>query len=662
MMVKVALIGNPNVGKTVIFNNLTRGREHVGNWPGTTVEKRVGRGKHKSVTMEIVDLPGLYELTASSIAELIARDYIVKENPDVVVNVVDASNIERNLYLTLLLLELEANVIVALNMWDVAESRGYGIDVKTLSELLGVPCIPTIAPKKVGIEELKDEIVRATQKRRVGGRPISYGDDVEMFIGKIETIILRDARLSKYPARWLAIKALEGDERALKTIEELAGPETLSEILSIVAESRSVLGGDPEVVLAERRYNVIRVILERAVRKREVKLILTDVLDEVFLNKYLGIPIFLAIMWTVFYFVFEVSEPFMKLLNEGFIMLGKLAGETKTPLASLWADGICSGLGFVLQFIFPIIFLYIALAILEQSGYLPRAAFLMDRIMYNVGLGGRSFIPMLLGFGCNVPAIMATRVIKDERDRLATILVIPLMSCAARLPVYVLIAGALFPEYAGTVVFSMYMLGIILAILVSLLARKLVPGLKGKPAPLLLELPPYRVPTLTAVLSFAWRRALVFLERAGTVLFAGALILWFLAYFPWGVEPGSGDSYAGLIGNTLQPIFSPLGFDSKLVTALVFGFWAKEVVIEALGILYGVEGEEEIRSVIAASVSPLTGLAYMAFVLIYVPCIATVAAVKKETLSWRWAAFLVAYQLTLAYAVALIIARLGSLL
>ncbi len=426
--------------------------------------------------------------------------------------------------------------------------------------------------------------------------------------------------------------------------------------------SRRYLRERPEVALAERRYEVIRKILGKSMRKAKKGITFSDMLDRVFLHKYLSIPIFLAVMWAVFQFAFEVSAPFMTMLENGFLFLGGIFGDASTPLSSLWADGICGGLGFVMVFIFPIFFLFFALAVLEQVGYLPRAAFIMDRVMYKIGLCGKSFVPMLMGFGCNLPAVMATRTIENEKDRLTTILVNPLMSCSARLPVYVLFAGALFPAHAGTVVFSMYLLGIILAVGVALVFRRVVPALKGRPGPFMLEFPPYQVPTPRAIWMLTWERGVVFLRKAGTVLFGGALLLWFLTYFPWGVEPGSMASYAGKLGKFFHPIFSPLGFSSILVTALIFGFLAKEIVVEAVGILYGAEGETSIKNMITATVDPVTGLAYMAFVLVYLPCLATVGVVKQETGSWKWVAFLIVYELILAYAVAAAIVGVGSLM
>jgi len=410
---------------------------------------------------------------------------------------------------------------------------------------------------------------------------------------------------------------------------------------------------------AEARYKAIDHILHTSLAGRGHHALTTsDMLDRVFLHKRLGIPVFLSLMWATFQFAFAVSEPFMVMLESVFGWLGGLFGEPLTPLISLWADGICGGLGFVLVFIFPIMFLFIALAILEDSGYLPRAAFVMDRLMYRLGLHGRSFIPMLMGFGCNLPAIMATRSIDGERDRLITILINPLMSCGARLPVYVLIAGALFGAYAGSAIFSMYVLGIVLAIIMALLFRKFIPSLRGKPAPFIMELPPYHRPDVKSVLLYMWSRAVIFLKKAGTILLGGALVLWFMASFPWG--RGVESSYVGMLGHILEPLVSPLGFDWMAAIALFFGFLAKEIVVETLGILYGVGGSGAITGAVATHMTPVTGLAFMAFTLIYLPCLATVGIVKAETGSWKWTGFMVLYQLVLAYVVAGIIVVVGN--
>ncbi len=450
MKIEVALIGNPNMGKSLIFNNLTGGRAHVGNWPGKIVEKKTGRCTHKGVEMEIVDLPGTYSLTANSIDELIARNYIVEEKPDVVIDVVEASNLERNLYITLQLLELEANIVIALNKWDVAQDLGYEIDLKELSNLLGVPVVPTVAIARKGMEELKDAVSEAAGAKGKKKMPsVSYGGKIDELVSRMARVLMMDEELSGvYPVRWLAVKILEGDGEVLRLIEK---SPVRQDVLRIASEARDVLEEDPEAVLAERRYSIISEILKKVMRGAR-PLTLSDLLDKALLSRRLRIPIFLALWWALFRFTYDVSALFSDLIDMLFSWLGGLAStQIDNPqLASLVADGIFGGLGGVLVFLPPIFFLFFGLSILEDSGYLARAAFVMDRVMYKIGLHGRSFIPMLIGFGCNVPAVMATRTIDRDEDRILTILTNPLMSCSARLPIYILIGSAVLGSYAST--------------------------------------------------------------------------------------------------------------------------------------------------------------------------------------------------------------------
>ncbi len=423
--------------------------------------------------------------------------------------------------------------------------------------------------------------------------------------------------------------------------------------------AREILGEDPEVVLADARYDLISTILSTTLVRGAKKWSLSDMLDKVFLHKILGIPVFLVLAWAMFQFTFTVSAPFMSIIETVFVWLGELAANVPhEQLASLLSDGVFGGLGFIMVFIAPILLMFLAISILEDSGYMARAAFVMDRIMYKLGLHGRSFIPMILGFGCNLPAIMAARSIEGEKDRLITILVNPLISCSARLPVYILVAGAFFGAYAGTAVFSMYFLGIFLAIAMALLFRKTV--LKGEPSPFIMELPMYRTPTFHGSVIHMWERGVVFVKKAGTYLLAGAIILWILSSYPWGAPVES--SYMGQLGHLIEPIFKPLGFDWRIATSLIFAFLAKEIVVESLGVIYAVEGEGAISAALTASITPAAAYALMAFVLIYVPCLATVGIIKKETGSWKWTGLAVAYEIILAYVVALIIVGIGGLL
>ncbi|MGD6808824.1 MAG: ferrous iron transport protein B [Candidatus Bathyarchaeia archaeon] len=425
-------------------------------------------------------------------------------------------------------------------------------------------------------------------------------------------------------------------------------------------KANKIIGEDADIALADARYEQISKILEASLIKGERKWAITDLLDKVFLNKYIGIPAFFALLWAVFQFTFEASAPFMGLIEMFFAWLSGMAAEIPNPVvASLLADGVFSGLGFILTFTAPIFFLFFALSILEDSGYLARVAFVFDKLMFKLGLHGRSFIPMLLGFGCNLPAIMAARSVEGKKDRLITILTVPFMSCAARLPVYVLIAGAFFASNAATAVWSMYLIGIVVAILFALLLRKTI--LKGEPAPFIIELPTYKMPTFRGSVLHMWERGVSFLKKAGTYLLVGAVIIWALSVLPWGVEPGSGESLIGLVGQTLQPIFAPLGFSWQIVSSLVFAFLAKELVVESLGVIYGVAGEASIQGALIASITPVSAFALMVFTLLYVPCLATVGVIKKETGSWKWTLFAVASEMVIAYVAALAIVGIGGL-
>jgi ferrous iron transport protein B len=426
-------------------------------------------------------------------------------------------------------------------------------------------------------------------------------------------------------------------------------------------KASKILGGDADLALADARYEYISKIIEASLVKGERKWTITDILDKVFLNKYVGIPAFLALLWAVFQFTFEASAPFMSLIEMFFAYLSNLTAQIPNPvISSLLSDGIFGGLGFILTFTAPIFFLFFALSLLEDSGYLARVAFVFDKLMFKLGLHGRSFIPMLLGFGCNLPAIMAARSVEGKKDRLITILTVPFMSCAARLPVYVLIAGAFFAANAATAVWAMYIIGIFVAILFALVLRKTI--LKGEPAPFIIELPTYKMPTLKGSVLHMWERGVSFLKKAGTYLLLGAVIIWAFSVLPWGVEPGSGESLIGLIGQTLQPIFGPLGFSWQIVSSLVFAFLAKELVVESLGVIYAVGGEASIQAALVASITPVSAFALMVFTLLYVPCLAAVGVIKKETGSWKWTLFAVASEIVIAYVAALVIVAIGGLL
>jgi len=655
--IKIALAGNPNVGKTTLFNAITGARQHVGNWPGVTVEKKVGKTSFRGYDIEVVDLPGTYSLTAYSLEEIIARDYIIEGHPDVVVHIVDATNLERNLYLTTQLMELGSRVVIALNMSDLAEARGDEIDIPRMVEFLGIPVVRTVASRGEGIDALLDEVIKEAERSVHHEHVIGYGDEIEQGISGLMDILQTDATLSqRYPLRWLSVKLLEGDENVIKKLE---GSPVLQQVKRMLT-ARDV--EEYEAVMADKRYEAISAVLSQVCSRCTHEITASDMIDRVLTNRYLGIPIFLALMWGAFQLTFTAAAPFMDAIDGAFAALAAAIGDSIAPawLASLLGDGVIGGVGFVLVFIPNIFILFFLLAILEDSGYLARAAFVMDRLMYTIGLHGKSFIPLLMGFGCNVPAIMATRTIEDRKDRLITILVNPFMSCGARLPVYVLLAGVFFGRQAGTVIFGLYVLGIVVAVLTAKLLRSTL--LKGKPAPFIMELPPYRVPTLMTCTIHMWERGSMYLKKAGTIILLGAVVVWALASLPWGVGYGAEGSYVGTLGHLLQPLVAPLGFDWKIAVALLFGFVAKEIVIGSLGVLYGAGEDtasltESLQS--DPSLNAITALGLMTFTLLYVPCLASIGVMRKETGSWRWTLLSVAYSLSVAWVVAFIVYHVG---
>ncbi len=660
--IKVAIIGNPNVGKTTLFNALTGEKQHVGNWPGVTVEKKEGYGRYNDYRLHYIDLPGVYSLSAYSIDERIARNFILTENPDVVIDIVDATNLERNLYLTLQLLELKANVVIALNFMDEAEKRKMQIDVNKLQEFLGVRVVPVIAREKRGMDELKKAVVETAEHGVIRKIEVGYGRDIEWAILEIEGLLAEErircrhcpfAKLclgSDRERHWVSTRLLEGDDEANKVVDE--------EIAIKAMELRRKLEekyGDMAAYFAKKRYELIGKIVHQCIRGGETKETFSDRIDKVMLDKYLGIPIFFVIMWLAFKLTFDVAAPFTTLIEKFFEILGEWvkSGIPNGMLASLIGEGIMGGVGAVLVFVPNIFLLFFILSLLEDTGYMARAAFVMDRVMYKIGLHGKAFIPMLLGFGCNVPAIMATRTMEDERDRLLTILVNPLMSCSARLPVYILFAGVFFAGMEAGVIMSMYLLGILLAVAMALLIRKIFFG--GKPSPFIMEMPPYRVPILKNIISTTWMRGKMFIRKAGTIILVGVVIIWFLANFP---EGNIENSFLALIGKSIQPLFSPLGWSWRAVVALLAGVVGKEIVVGSLGTLYG----GNLSTALAGDFTQVQAFAYMAFVLIYIPCIATIAAIWQETGSKKWALFTIAYEILLAYGVALAIVLIGGVI
>lgn len=677
MYFKFALVGNPNSGKTTMFNEITGSTQYVGNWPGVTVEKKEGKARRFKEDIRIIDLPGIYSLSPYSMEEIIARDYIIEEKPDVVINIVDASNIERNLYLTMQLKELGVPVVIALNMMDVVESRQDKIDIKALEKYLDTPVVPTSASKGIGAKEVIEralEVAKSSGKVEAKGDFKYFDDKIEKSLDEVTAFISDVADKNSLNVRWAAEKLLEGDE---KVIEKLAVPEgVVSNLKQYREKLEKEYGMDPETVFADNRYRFISYIMKKSVKKNMGNHGLTwsDKIDKIVTNRVLAIPLFLLIMFGIFQITFGAIGSFTIDWVDGFVngtAAETLAGWLEAAGASEWLmalviDGIVAGVGSMLVFVPQIMILFFFLAILEDSGYMARAAFIMDRMLRKLGLSGKSFIPMLLGFGCSVPAVMAARTLENEKDRRLTIILSPFMSCGARLPVYALFAAAFFAENQGIVVFSIYMLGILIAILSGILLKNTI--LKGEAAPFVMELPPYRIPTLKGLSIHMVDRAKGFIKKAGTVIFAAAVVIWFLQSYNMSFQMVDNPeaSIFGAIGKAIAPIFAPLGFgDWKSAVALLTGLVAKEVVVSTMGILYGLgdigENTSQLAAALQGAFTPLKAYAFMAFTLLYMPCIAAFGAIKREMNSWKWTLITVGYQTGTAWVISFLIYQVGRL-
>jgi len=682
--ITVAIAGNPNSGKTTIFNMLTGARQHVGNYPGVTVEKKEGLRKYAGYEMTVVDLPGTYSLTAYSIEELVARNFIIDEQPDVVVDIVDASNIERNLYLATQLIEMNVPLVLAFNMSDIAEQKGLLFDIEQLSELLEAAIVPTVGNKGKGKVELLDAIVETARRGRIERtHKISYGEEIEKELAKIEMLISGEEHqlAEKYGSRWSAIKLLEQDSDVAAKVHS---QEVLDAATASVEHLRAVFGDEPEIIIADRRYGFISGACQETVKTTvESRHSVSDTIDAIVINNVLGLPIFLILMLLVFLLTFKIGKFPMDWLEQFFGWAGKTiidfwpAG-SDSWLKSLLVDGVIGGVGGVIGFLPNILLLFLAIAILEDSGYMARAAFVMDRIMHKIGLHGKSFIPMLIGFGCSIPAIMGTRILENRQNRFTTIMIIPLMSCGARLTIYVLIIPAFFPEkWRGPMLWLIYLIGIALAVVCAKILRLTV--LKGETTSFVMELPPYRMPTLKALCIHMWQRGWIFLKRAGTIILGISIILWAAMSYP---KP-SRQSLAGLnsqqlqqvrlessvigrIGRAIEPAVKPLGFDWKIGTALIGATAAKEVFISQLAMVYAVGSDDEssqtLREKLQANYTPLTGFCIMLFCLISAPCVATIAICRRETNSWRWALFQFFGLTSLAYVITFVVYQVGSFL
>jgi len=681
--ITVALAGNPNSGKTTIFNMLTGARQHVGNYPGVTVEKKEGLCKYAGYEIAVVDLPGTYSLTAYSMEELVARNFIIDEQPDVVVDIIDCSNIERNLYLATQLIEMDVPLVLAFNMSDIAKQKGLVFDIEQLSGLLEANIVPTVGNKGKGKTELLNAIIEtAKQEKFERIHKVNYGEEIETELAKIETLITNQQQSAqRYNSRWLAVKLLEQDS---EITEKIHNKEVLETVTTSIEHLRTIFGDEPEMIIADRRYGVISGACQETIKSTvESRHSRSDMIDAVVINRILGLPIFLLLMYLVFFLTFKFGEYPMGWLEQFFSWAGATIASfwpagSESWLKSLLVDGVIGGVGGVIVFLPNILLLFLAIALLEDSGYMARAAFIMDNIMHKIGLHGKSFIPMLIGFGCSIPAIMGTRILENRRSRLTTIMVIPLMSCGAKLTIYMLIIPAFFPEqWRGPVLWLIYLIGIVLAIICIKLLRLTI--FRGETIPFVMELPPYRMPTLKSVLIHMWQRGWMYLRKAGTIILAISIILWAAGSFP---KP-SRESLTGLtaeqaqqaklqysvigrFGRAIEPVLKPLGFDWKIGTALIGATAAKEVFVSQLAIVYAVDSGDEssqtLREKLQANYTALTGFCIMLFCLISTPCIATVVMTRQETNSWGWALFQFFGLTVLAYAVTFAVYQLGSLI
>lgn len=699
----VALAGNPNSGKTTIFNNLTGARQHVGNYPGVTVEKKEGNLKYNNTEINVVDLPGTYSLTAYSAEEVVARNFIVDDKPDVVVDIIDASNLERNLYLAVQLMELNVPLVFAFNMADIAKERGIEFDIKKLEQLFGVPIVEVVGSKNQGMDKLLEKVLEvANRKDKIKYSQVEYGKEVTSEINNVKSLLDKNENL-KYNSFWLAIKLLEND-KDIKA--QYLTPEIEEQLNKSSEKIESLIGEIPETAIAGARYGFISGACQEAVKSTvEVRHSLSDSIDTVVANRVLGIPIFLGLMYIVFQLTFTIGDPFMGYIEEFFGWLGDTisgfwpAG-SESLLKSLIVDGIIGGVGGVIVFLPNILLLFLAIAFLEDTGYMARVAFIMDKLMHKIGLHGKSFIPMIIGFGCSVPAIMATRTLENRRDRLITMLVVPMMSCGARLPIYALIIPAFFPmSLSATMLFTIYLIGIIVAIISAKILGVTV--LKGESVPFVMELPLYRMPTLKGVLIHMWERGWLYLKKAGTIILAISIVLWAMTTFPRPSEEVKAsyeaqrvavedsnltdeekeiaiseidnieseqamvNSIMGRVGKFIEPVLAPIGFDWKIGTALIGAFAAKEVFVAQMGIVYSVgeadEESESLRSKLTENYSPLVGFCIMLFSLLSAPCMATFAITKRESGSIKWAFFQLIGMTLIAYVLTLIVYQVGLL-
>ena len=712
--INVALVGNPNCGKTSLFNIASGAHEHVGNYSGVTVDAKEGFFDFQGYHFRIVDLPGTYSLSAYTPEELYVRKHIIEETPDVIINVADSSNLERNFYLTTQLIDMNVRMVIALNMYDELESSGNKLDYIKLSQLIGVPMIPTVCRRGEGIDqlfhviigiyeggdflsqkgEIRSEILEdlrdwhktyvpdhefGSHKEEADARPrgymrhihINHGPELERSIEEVKKAISQNEDIRhKYSTRFLSIKLLENDKEIENFISTLPnGKEIIAIRNKETLRIRKVMNEDSEQAITDAKYGFITGALKETFTDNHLeKEQTTRVIDSIVTHRIWGYPIFFLFLYIMFEGTFVLGDYPMQGIEWLVDQLGNLIRNNMAegPLKDLLIDGIIGGVGGVIVFLPNILILYFFISILEDSGYMARAAFIMDKIMHRMGLHGKSFIPLIMGFGCNVPAIMATRTIEDRKSRLITMLVNPLMSCSARLPIYLVMIGAFFPNCASFMLLCIYTAGILLAVIMARIFSKFL--VKGEDSPFVMELPPYRMPTSKSIMRHTWEKGAQYLKKMGGIIMIASIIIWFLGYYPQhdayeSVAEQQENSYIGQIGKAIEPVIKPLGFDWKLGIGLISGVGAKELVVSTLGVLYTNEGDvENVNLSNRIPITPLVALAYMLFVLIYFPCIATFAAIKQESGSWKWAIFTAGYTTGLAWLVAFTVFQIGSLI
>ena len=717
-VINVALVGNPNCGKTTLFNYASGSHERVGNYSGVTVDAKEAMLKKDGYTFKIVDLPGTYSITEYSPEELYVRTHIMEKMPDIVINVVDSSNLKRNLFLTTQLIDMNIKVVIALNMYDELEKRGVKFEYDALGEMLGIPIIPTVASKGIGVDELFKKLIDVYEDRDPSVRHIhiNYGPFIETAINKIQAEIWKNPKITdKQSSRYVAIKLLETDKTTLVQLKEYGNFEQIKTLTkSTISELEKEYGERSETIITDAKYGFIDGAMKETYREpKKDKYKLKRELDDLLTHKVWGFPIFLFLMWLMFQATFTLGSFPMEWIDTGVQALGQWLQNVMSPgaLRDLLVDGIIGGVGGVIIFLPNIMILFFFISLMEDTGYMARASFIMDKLMHKIGLHGKSFIPLVMGFGCNVPAIMATRTLDNKKDRILTMIITPFMSCSARLPVYVLLISAIFPQNQGLVLFTIYLIGILLAITTALIMKRVV--FAKKEVPFVMELPPYRIPTLKNTSLHMWHKGQQYLKKMGNVILLASILIWALGYFPRHIDYSTNydaqisvlktnkqlqtpdkeqkvmqlemskeserqeKSYIGQLGHAIEPVIRPLGFDWKMGVSIITGLAAKEIVVSTMGILYQADpqadaGSGSLKEKIKeqthnkgefkgqAVFTPLVSFGFMLFILIYFPCVAVIAAIKKES-SWGWAVFTMVYTTAIAWVVAFASYQIGSL-